>query len=485
MSEKKEIPAQRDARMLSREEFDQIMALPERRFTFGGIEKRGKFDETTNKFYVLDDDNKLTGKSITVTHRDRPPGEDEQRTAEDKSLADKSRGALAGALRKIAGGEKEDDAEDEVPAKKAKEAKQEDPQKGLFRKKLFFFIVAALVILLIAFVAVPKLIHNAVAPKEPAPASVQATEQTQTKKAIDMISVVQVNRDLVPGDKITENVIQEAKISAETYNQISLTGMQLYQWTRAEDLMEKDVLDFVPRGQYLTYDNIGIYHQNANPWINEQDGLVSVIVPIDFTADAKTVTNINYGSVLDLVISKQSVKESDDGASASAEPLEGTAAVQHESTVEQSYVVDTYRIAGTAVCDILNGNKVSLYRTFTSWFGIPSGEQVTYIKNLFRSSKDIYTQLTPAFIVIRMSEADAAVLGDLTGTDVTIQFSLTDNKLTDTEDRAIYVDKAASLRSNIELAMSSVLQEEAEAAKAAEEAAKKAAKEAEKEAEKS
>lgn len=48
--------------------------------------------------------------------------------------------------------------------------------------------------------------------------------------SLNTIQVIQVKQDLIPGDVITEDVIQSATISAESYNQITLGGTNIYQY---------------------------------------------------------------------------------------------------------------------------------------------------------------------------------------------------------------------------------------------------------------
>ena len=45
-------------RTISREEFAAIMTLPIREFKFGGVQKRGRYDEESHKFYFINDEGK-------------------------------------------------------------------------------------------------------------------------------------------------------------------------------------------------------------------------------------------------------------------------------------------------------------------------------------------------------------------------------------------------------------------------------------------
>ena len=64
-------------RTMTKEEIAAILALPVREFTFGGVQKRGRYDVETHKFYFLKDDGSLKGRIATVTFRDRAPEDTE------------------------------------------------------------------------------------------------------------------------------------------------------------------------------------------------------------------------------------------------------------------------------------------------------------------------------------------------------------------------------------------------------------------------
>lgn len=65
----------KNVRILSAQEVEEIMALPDRRFIIAGLERKGKFNENTGIFYILNDDGTLNGRIAKTTRKDRPPDE--------------------------------------------------------------------------------------------------------------------------------------------------------------------------------------------------------------------------------------------------------------------------------------------------------------------------------------------------------------------------------------------------------------------------
>lgn len=111
--------------------------------------------------------------------------------------------------------------------------------------------------------------------------------------SLNTIQVIQVKQDLIPGDVITEDVIQSATISAESYNQITLGGTNIYQYNRASSLIGKYATAYIPTGQYLAYNNVAsAYTPPKNPWVNEQQGKVYVTAPLDDETATSVLLNL-------------------------------------------------------------------------------------------------------------------------------------------------------------------------------------------------
>ena len=88
------------------------------------------------------------------------------------------------------------------------------------------------------------------------------------------------------------------------------------------------------------------------------------------------------------------------------------------STVREDRI--GYSIPGLAICDLLNEQQSSLYSRFSNLMDIPSGEQVTYLRRLFQNDPGEISALFPRYAVIRLTEAQARELGDLSNANVNI-----------------------------------------------------------------
>lgn len=272
-----------DAKILSDKELARIKALPVQTFKFAGVKASGHFDEKDRMFYFVDGKGKLTGRAYKVGE-DEPVLPEEPAPAPQKPFkpsGESRKDKLIYTLKKLAGNE-------EVTGKAGqnKNAKKRVYQEGEIspkeaeaaqKKKAFKLIFGALFIMVALFCFL-KIFMPGVASNDPA--SSYAPEES----GLNNIVVVQVTHDMIPGDIITEEDIQESTISAESYNEITLGDSKLYQWDRHDSLINKYVVSYIPKGQYLTYDNIDtVYTPNPNPWLGDMTGyeLVSIPIPED------------------------------------------------------------------------------------------------------------------------------------------------------------------------------------------------------------
>lgn len=431
----------KNVRILSAQEVEEIMALPDRRFIIAGLERKGKFNENTGIFYILNDDGTLNGRIAKTTRKDRPPDE-ATLAVKDSGTADASNGestkhfnfSLSKTLHKLAGDA--DCGDDSNTMDDSETSSTDNPKK----KKIFVPIISGLAIVsLLLIFALSKAVG-------PTPQN----DENLSGPSLETIDVIQVTRDLIPGDFISEDNIQRASISAETYNQIYLDSSQLYQWSRYEALTGNQVITYIPCGQYLTYDNVAsVYLQPANPWLNESEDMSYVTIPLK--EDILANDNFSYGSVVNLIITKQTVKEinqteEDTEQDASTVNIPG---LDHQMSIQQSYVVDTYGMSDITICDLLNSKQESLYSTYTSWICIPTGERLTYIRNRLNDDRQLTDSLTPAYAIIRISNEQAAELGDLTGDNISISFIDQDVIDTETETKAAYTAEVRALQHTI------------------------------------
>lgn len=454
-------------RTISKEELAAIMVLPVREFKFGGVQKRGRYDEESHKFYFMNDEGKLIGRIATVTFHDKAPMDavpsESKAPQPEGSEADGRRSSLIQILRKLAGSSEAEingiGSQQEKPPNSEKKARvntrkpnAEEKQK----RKLLIGAALALFMLLLCVIIVPSIIRNSVNGTGQAGSGGSIENPTQNVSSLDAITVIQVTRDLIPGDILSSEDLQSAVISAAEYNLIYTGSSPLYQWSRCEDLLEMRnyVTEYIPKGLYLTYDNVsGVYPQTINPWMQETLGVSYVSIPL--SESVQTDTRLTYGAILDITIQKSSQH------AGSSQGEENDVDGMKVTIVREDRV--GYTLQNAWVCDLLDSKGESLYARYSHLMAIPSGEQVTYLRNLFLSDSATAGTLSPQYIVVGLTTAQAKELGNLNSSGVSIKISLTDRTDTGTDAKLRFSEGAKVLLENITLAIQRTSAAETEA----------------------
>lgn len=406
---------------LSAEEISRIMELPERTFLIGGIQRRGLFDASESRFYLLKDDGTLDGRSAIVK-QSAPVEEASEQNEPDERESD----------------EDEDEEDDESEADRPRSSKV---------KKLLFVVVSVLVIAVagVLFI-VPQFIGHG---NQDSPDPSQG-QQVSNPAPIDEIQVVQVVSDLIPGDVITESNIKCSTISKETFSTITLGGTGLYQWRSKDSLLDQYVTKYIPAGQFLAYENVAaVYNASPNPWVNEQAGKVYVSIPL---GELEIDDSFNYGSVFDMTIQKQTVSETPNDTTGEVDPLT-VPGLDHEKSVQQSLVVDTFKLSNLIICDLENGGGKSIYTLYKSFAGIPVGEQPTYIRRALANDTGLIEALSPAAIRIKITQEQADALGDLTKSGVTITITKRPDLDATTAEKADFSGVSRAMKKTIDDAL--------------------------------
>lgn len=478
---------------LSAEQIQYVMNLPKRTMIVGGKEQTLACDMERRKVFFLDPNGRPTGRVVkmddnvySTLRRDigRPAAragtnevppketgspEDEPQNPTFSKKEEKKRGGLGDRLRKLAGASDEeiasskgkgpalepdpvsDDTEDDALDDEDNLEEPEAPTKK--RKKSKKPLIAAIAVGLIVFAALFASSHLR---------PIQSTNGIGAivggpSSSLSTIDVIQVTRDFIPGDTITENDIQKATISAETYNQISLNGTTLYQWSRSDSLLNAYAASFIPKGQYLTYENVdSIYHQAVNPWASESGDVAYITLPL--TTELVQDGSIGYGSILDLTITRTTTKttpaSTSDGEDAEEAP--SIPGLEHQATVEQSSVVETYGLSNVVVSDLMNNDKNSLYSTYSTWISIPAGERSVYLNERLSEDSTLGSTMLPTYVQISVTKAQAEALGDLTASDVEVTINVTDNVDTSNDAKSIFSAESKAFIESVRAAMQEV-----------------------------
>lgn len=269
------------------------------------------------------------------------------------------------------------------------------------------------------------------------------TDDESNVTKLKSIVVVQVTRDMIPGEVITENDIQKSTLSAQSYNEITLGSSPLYQWNRHDTLINKYVISYIPKGQYLTYENIDtVYIPEPNPWTENTEGFEMVHIPV--TKEVIGDADLNYGSELSLKITERTVNESN----LDPKNIKSQSALKHESSVEQSYIINTYSLE-TTICDLLNENGDSLYSIFKSWLSIPAGEQLPYLEKAFTKDATLEKKIEPKYILIKVTAEQADELGEVISDDSEIKYTFNRTYDNDTPAKADFIAEIQALFTTI------------------------------------
>lgn len=431
-----------DENKVTKEQIDYINSLPKRELFVGQNKQLFAYDESIQVVYFLDDNGKPTGQARNLNmslddflkRSNQPPkatrsqqsGSPASSKSKEHIQSESKKRKLGKRLRRIADESTVDPSDDIDPDEQKKPGRS---------KKKSLAAVGCLVLLAAIVFGILRLAGPAAPTSEP-------------EASLSSIEVIQVTEDLIPGDVITESNIQKVTISAETYNQISLTSVSIYQWSRMDSLLGSYAVTYIPQGQYLTYDNVNaVYQQSGNPWAKETSGSAFITVPLP--EEIISAQSITFGSIIDLAITKETVtKVGKTETENEEEPVE-IEGLEHKTSVQQSSQVDTYVLSGVIVCDLLNTEKNSLYGTFTAWIGIPSGEQHAYIKRKLSENASLAASLVPHYIKIQVTNEQAEALGSLTDDDTTVEITVTDKTDSSSDAKSLYTAAAKALAETI------------------------------------
>lgn len=431
---------------LSVEEVKRIRSLPMVEYVIGDTSKRGFFDREQNVLYCTDEDfcefteilKMNNDKADPLKYVSDPPAKEYILNNEMdplkkalKQITMDIRGAITKSIRKSHSKYNQENTTsinannpDAITPKEQR--KQKMIRIAIILGALLLCIVAALQLTGIGTTKV----------------SVAENEEANGSN-LNNIVVVQVTRDMIPGDIITENDIQEATMSAQSYNEMTLGNSKFYQWDRHDTLLDKYVVSYIPKGQYLTYDNIDtVYMPDPNPWTENTAG--SEIVHIPISKDVIGDRDLNYGSQISLKITERTVNE------ANLDPKNNNKkeTLTHESSVEQSYLIDTYSLEAT-ICDLLNDNGESLYNIFKAWLSIPAGEQLPYLEKAFAEDETLVQRIEPKYIAIKVTPEQADELGDIISDDSEIDFEFNRSYDDETPEKSDFIAEIQALFTTI------------------------------------
>ena len=395
---------------------EEIMKLPPRSVRIAGLLQQGLWDADTGTIYLIDKNGTLTGRCARITP---PPMQDHPVPASD--LVDKV---------PVQGGQIAVTPTKGISARHRKHQQTKREQRGQFKlqgsKRILLFLGCCLLIILAVCAALlPRSRSTDSGPISSPP-------------SLASITVIQVNRDLMPGEVLTESDIQAAPVSSEVYNQISLTGTNLYQWDRRDGLIGMYASAFLPKGQYLSYSSISsVFEVPLNPWGNSSGQVVIVDVPLT----EATPGSYTLGSNVDIVIQRRTTTE------VQSEPPEtisfGTN-FSKTSSVSQSTRIDEFTISNVTIANLITADGLDLYRLYFALASIPAGEQLHYLSEQMTDPAFV-ANVTPRWIRILITQEASDILGDLYDGNTSAVIRVTDGADTGSTEKADMYAKAKAL----------------------------------------
>lgn len=376
-------------KQLSDEEYRRIMALPERKFRLGGGLRSGRYDEAAHRFYetTLDANGQevLTGRTASV-NIDPAPAPEADVTSEEATVPSEGAESEEGS---------DDDGGEAAP--------------GFFARFKVPILVAAGV--LVVAICAMAFMGGGQSTGDTPGSGVTASDAPSSE-----VSVIQTNKPLLIGHVLTLEDVEEVQLGRAEYEEVALFGRNLYTYNDLDKLVGSYVTKFVPAGQYLEQADIQAATPfPINPWAITDGNSTSVKVPLE--AEIAESVNFGFGSVMDLTVRRVTANQVAVGGEGG--DAEGVAGVTHTSTVGTTSTTEEITIGSLVVCDLLNSDGESIYESYCAYIGIPLGQRLDYLAAAIEENDTLMQELTPVYVVLRVSQDQAAIIGDLSSNNVT------------------------------------------------------------------
>lgn len=418
---------------LKKEDYDRIMAQPVTHIRISEKDLEGRYDKVLELFFLIDGDKKI--KPLTVAAN--PKKYKKMRRDYDASHGLIQRQTVLNHVKSWI-----KSAREKIRAQKEKQEEKTPDRNGKWRKiqiLLLVFAVPLTVALVIgSFLFLNGKMHKLEERpwKDQPKVEEQRTEPTQPAEekttSLDQIEVLQVQRDLVPGDVLRDEDLKPAKVSAEFYYQSTLNReTQFYQGSRGIDLVGKYITSYVQAGQYLSFGMVdNAYVAPVNPWLADVE---KIYVTAKLPDMGKKLESVFFGSIADVKVTRTTIVEQPKSTDEESEHVSGVA---HHGAVQQSMLVDTYSLENIVVCDILDKNRDSVWYLYSAWMAIPTGEQTGFVAERIRSSPETVNSLTPVYVKLQLTKDQADLLGSLLDDQVSVEFDFAEEMDIDTTEKA-------------------------------------------------
>ncbi len=442
------------APQLTKEDVLRISSLPIRKMRVGNITQDVICDEITGYIYYPNPNatgpyNRLLPKRTPyVPEKDKksspPPEPNDEDDAENEDETEKKESKPMSRLPQV--------MNRALASKKSKEKKDKSKKGkkgssgGLKKKIVAIGVVAALAAVIVCATPVIKdMLGSLESPgtEDPQKPTLPAQEPSNNS------SIVQVVNDLIPGDIIESDDLKEAVISTDTYNQITLQGINLYQWSRYDALVGMYAQTYLPAGQYVSFTSVGAtYQPPITLWTPD------IYIDLLLTDEQQATADFIPGEKVNVVIRKQVTQESPITQDQQTVGDGGTA-----TTIVQTTTIEEYSLPSTTICDVFTGESAtnSLFQTLHELATVPAGEQVGYVNKSMKEEK-FADKFHQKVLRVFVNKADMEKIGVVNNLDkVTINIEKTGDYSKDTDERAAFVASAQATMKNVQAAKQAIL----------------------------
>ena len=442
--EKPEEPAATEPLKLSHEE---IMQLPLRRIHVGGKHYVGYYDEERLEVHLADEDGQLIGK-VGKLHRklapetpetdlpDRDTNEDKTTDRNYSPYPDEQYNAadnIANKLMKV--------KERRYKLHQKKKNEQPDEQQAK-KKKIYLYVGLLIGAIMLITISYNYLSRSAFLQDETQPPVAEETPGPTPPSLSDgELTVIELNTDVIAGDEITEDMLTMATIDSQSYNQIAITGKDLYRWEQRDNIIGMYATEYISQGHYITTDSLSKIVRDANnPWILNNNQTAYTDIPVSLTSLSPDELLIGNKVKIEFEVEVNQQGSMDDVES-------NTDGVDVQSG-QKTVTINSYTVNNAVISDMYTEDNRSLFNIYSALLSVPEGNQEFYLTNVCSKNPDYLTSIEPVKIRIYFDKAYADALATAVSTKQLITVTAGSDADTSTTEKKAFYDGELALKTS-------------------------------------
>lgn len=453
-----------------------INSLPVRKINYGGQILSVRYDDINKRIYLLNKDGKYSGRWGQADLNADPKSAVDELDEDDFSLQLPGTKALDQDEPDGAGTPNSAGTESYVETADSEAVHETDPTDPLIPQKdpkqrfpgyiKVIAVIAAigLVALLFSLLSLPKRQDN----QETSAATAQTTESTtqestafsdeaalqnptaptdettlpsttveETQPPVEPgVTLLAAAHDLLPGHRISEDDLVLIEVSTLEYQTISaLEG--IYTAEYVSQLIGLEASQFIATNSYISYDDLTVSYLPANPWGRTEDAQFTAVLPVNATAT--TLTDYLPGTCADITITTETKVTSTVAPTESSQEAEKPTyeGIEHNSSVVESMIVDTYVLRNVTIIDMLDSAQNSLFPAYSSLGSVPAAYLSDIVSSQY-SEIDAVNSVIPVYIKVAAPTDYATLLQSIESANKTVTISNTSVAITTDLQGAVY-----------------------------------------------